>query len=61
MHRTGRGNRGQSHNKYRLAKEEGKEEDLLPWIVIFLTRRSLKVNNNLHPATDFLSSISFFL
>jgi hypothetical protein len=62
MHRTGRGNRGQSHNKYRLTKEEGKEEeDLLPWIVIFLTRRSLKVNNNLHPATDFLSSISFFL
>jgi hypothetical protein len=45
-----------------LTKEEGKEEeDLLPWIVIFLTRRSLKVNNNLHPATDFLSSISFFL
>jgi hypothetical protein len=35
------------NNKHRLTKEEGKEEDLLPWIVIFLTRRSLKVNNNL--------------
>ena len=36
------------NNKHRLTKEEeGREEDLLPWIVIFLTRRSLKVNNNL--------------